>query len=66
MIIGHNIIMIIIGHDILIIIIIIMQKCHIQDTRGRGILLHCRDAVGVFYSPSQLNWLIFVFIVDVS
>ena len=33
-------------------------QCHIQDTRWGGVLPLCRGAVGVFYSPSQLdNWI---------
>ena len=30
--------------------------CHIQDTGWERVLPHCRDAVGVFYSPSRLGW----------
>ena len=30
-------------------------RCHIQDTR-RGVLPLCRDAVGVFYSPTPADW----------
>ena len=29
--------------------------CHIQDTRLGGVLPLCREAVGVFYSPSRLG-----------
>ena len=30
--------------------------CHIQDThRGGGVLPLCKEAVGVFYSPSRLG-----------
>ena len=34
-------------------------KCHIEDTRWRGVLPLSRDAVGVFYSPSRLGKVIF-------
>ena len=27
--------------------------CHIQDPRWVGVLLPCRDAVGLFYSPRR-------------
>ena len=29
--------------------------CHIQDTRWGGVLPLCREAAGVFYSPSRLG-----------
>ena len=29
--------------------------CHIQDTRGGGVLSLCREAVGVFYSLTRLR-----------
>ena len=32
-----------------------MFPCHIQDIRWEGVLPLCRDAVGVFYRPSQLR-----------
>ena len=31
------------------------SDCHIQDTRWGGVLPLCREAVGVFYSPSRLG-----------
>ena len=34
-------------------------SCHIQDTNWVGVLLFCRDAVGVFYSPSRLGKSVF-------
>ena len=32
-----------------------IAKCHMQDTRCGGFSPLCRDAVGLFYSPSRLD-----------
>ena len=43
---------------------------YIQDTRwGGGLLPLCRDAVGVFYSPSWLRWpacMIIMILIDLN